>query len=84
MKELLEDPKIIEPLHEIGCACSVCVTERKSRVRSSHPLMDKEIKAQRILIPRSEAIEIARDELNFHQHRIGELMAELERLGDMS
>lgn len=30
------------PGHEASCACSICAAERKSMVRSSHPLMKKQ------------------------------------------
>ena len=82
MKELSEDPKIIEPLHEIGCACSVCVTERKSRVRSSHPLMDKEIKAQRILIPVDQKIAQLLEAKEMYETRIAGIDLELSILRD--
>jgi hypothetical protein len=76
---------LIDPVpgHESSCACSICVADRWVRVRSAHPLMDKPVPTGKILIPTSEAIAMARDELDFHMSRIGELRAELERLGDM-
>jgi len=52
--------------------------------QNADPLTRKKVpEPTRNLIPRSEAIAMAKDELSFHLSRIGELKAELERLGDM-
>lgn len=48
---------IIEPMHETGCACSICAAERKIMVRSSHPLMrKKEEIPDPSMIPFSQAL----------------------------
>ena len=85
MKEL-EDTKIIEPVpgHEPSCACDVCVAERRIRVRSSHPLMQKvEPKPISVLVPREVALANAKEELEFHLICVGKWRVEVERLGDM-
>ena len=70
--------------HEVGCACHICVAERKIMVSSSHPLMQKvDPKPTSILIPREVALANAKEELQFHLLCAGKWRAEVERLGDM-
>jgi hypothetical protein len=70
--------------HEPSCTCDLCVAYRAAMRQNADPLMRKKVpEPTRNLIPRSEAIAMAKDELGFHLSRAGELRAELERLGDM-
>ncbi len=70
--------------HEASCSCDLCVAYRAAMRQNADPLTRKKVpEPTRNLIPRSEAIAMAKDELSFHLSRIGELKAELERLGDM-
>jgi hypothetical protein len=82
MKQLLEDLKIIEPLHGAGCACPICVAERRIWVRTNHPLMQKEIKPTRVLIPVDQAIAQISEAIDCYQSRVDELQAELKILRD--
>lgn len=71
--------------HEVSCTCALCVAWRAALRQNADPLMRKKMpEPAKNLIPRSEAIAMANDELSFHLSRIGELRAELERLGDIS
>lgn len=71
-------------MHEASCACDICQSWRGALRQNAGPLMRKKLpEPTKNLIPRSEAIAMAKDELSFHLSRIGELKAELERLGDM-
>jgi len=74
---------LIEPLHEIGCACGICVAERRVMVQSTNPLMQKKIEPTRILIPVEQAIAQLCEAKDCYLERIAEIDMQLKDLRDI-
>lgn len=42
--------------HEPSCSCEICVAWRHAVLQAAHPLMNKEIKSTKIIVPVEQAI----------------------------
>lgn len=73
---------LIDPLHEAGCACGICVAERKIMVRSTNPLMQKRIEPTRTLIPVEQAIAQIQEAIDVYEEKLNQLYAEMKILRD--
>ncbi|MCK9570419.1 hypothetical protein M0R72_15840 [Candidatus Pacearchaeota archaeon] len=73
---------LIDPLHERGCACPICTAERKIMVQSTNPLMKKEIKPTRTIIPVDQAIAQVQEAIDVYEEKLGQLYAEMKILRD--
>ena len=58
------------------------VAARKAMVRASHPLLDKEIEAQRILIPVDQKIAQIQEAIDCYEGKLNQLYAEMKILRD--
>lgn len=73
---------LIEPLHEIGCACDICVAERRVMVRSTNPLIQKKIEPTRVIIPVEQAIAQVQEAIDVYEEKLNQLYAEMKILRD--
>ena len=68
--------------HEPSCTCEVCVAWRYAILQANHPLMGKEIKPTRILVPTEQAIAQLLEAREMYETRICQIDSELSILRD--
>ena len=68
--------------HEPSCTCDVCVAWRHAILQANHPLMGKEIKPTRIIIPVDQKISQIQEAIDCYQGRIDSLQSEMRILRD--
>ena len=68
--------------HEPSCTCEVCVAWRYAILQVNHPLMNKEIKPTRIIIPVDQKMAQIQEAIDCYQDRIAALQAEMRILRD--
>ena len=68
--------------HEPSCTCEICVAWRYAMLQAAHPLMGKEIKPVRVLVPVEQAIAQIAEAIDCYQARIDSLQAEMRILRD--
>lgn len=69
-------------MHEPSCTCEICVAWRSALVQNRHPLMHKEIKPTRVLVPVEQAIAQLCEARDCYVNRIAEIDLQLRDLRD--
>ena len=68
--------------HAPSCTCEICVAWRYAMLQAAHPLMNKEIKPTKIIVPVEQAIAQIAEAIECYQDRIAALQAEMRILRD--
>jgi len=69
--------------HEPSCSCEICVAWRYAMLQAAHPLMNKEIKPTRIIVPTEQAIAQLMEARETYANRIAEIDLQLKDLRDI-
>jgi hypothetical protein len=68
--------------HDVGCACDECVSARRDMVKATNPLLHKEIKPTRVIVPVDQAIAQVQEAIDCYEGRLNQLYAEMKILRD--
>ena len=68
--------------HAPSCTCEICVAWRYAMLQAAHPLMNKEIKATRIIVPVEQAMAQLMEARDCYVGRIAEIDLQLKDLRD--
>jgi hypothetical protein len=69
--------------HEPSCTCEVCSAWRYAILQANHPLMGKDIKPTRVIVPVEQAIAQLCEARDCYVNRIAEIDLQLRDLRDI-